>query len=440
MIIKDNEPLNSMIEKIQVAIIVHGTDTKIKNYNRRALELLDLTEDQIMGKASVDPDWRFFAEDGSTLEQENYPVDQVLATRAEVKNMIGGIYRPVKKDVIYVLINAVPDFDDAGELSDVIVTFVDITEQRRLEKALQDSEKNMASVLNNSQDGIVRIDKNFRHIFVNRALLEAVGLPAEQYLGKTNTEIGFPEELCTSWQEIHESVFQSGKSVTSEFSFQTVNKGERYFQAVTSPECSEAGAVETIITIIRDITALKQAEADKNAVIEKLEKAYVRIESMAYTDFLTGLLNRRMMLRQIEYEFSRAKREGNTFALLLFDIDFFKAINDSCGHECGDYVIKQIAGIMNETFRHEDKLCRWGGDEFLCMAVNVDKQGAVASAEKLRSAVETHEYVFKKQRLSLTITIGIEISRPDVPIDFQLEQADKNLYKGKQKGRNQIVA
>ena len=439
MLIEKDGKLNSLLEKIQVAIVIHDADTKITNYNKRALELLGLTEKQILGKKSIDPEWKFFSQDGVILKQGEYPADTVINSKSEVKDMISSIYRPLQKDIIDVIVNAVPEFDLNGNVSEVIVTFVDITEQRKLEKTVRESERDIASVLNNSQDGIVRTDRNFRHIYANPALLNAVGLSKEQYIGKTNREIGFPEELCSYWRRIHEYVFQKKLSKTSEFSFPTVNRKERIFQAITSPEFNENGKVETIITIIRDITDLKKTEAEKNAVIAKLEMAYSQIESMAYTDYLTGLLNRRMMLQQIEYEISRAKREKNTFALLMCDIDFFKEVNDNYGHECGDYVLKDIAHTIEETFRREDKICRWGGEEFLCMIVNVAEDGALACADKLRSAVESHAFSFKQNNLPITITIGVQLFDPAVNMQNQIEYADKKLYRGKQEGRNRVI-
>jgi len=138
---------------------------------------------------------------------------------------------------------------------------IDITEQKKAEKNLLDSQQNMASVLNNTQDAVVRLDKNFRHVFVNSALYEATGLSAEQYLGKTCEEIGFPEESCSFWQKKHESVIQNKKSETFEFNFLTANKGERTFQAIVSPEFNENKDVKSIISFMRDITERKRLES-----------------------------------------------------------------------------------------------------------------------------------------------------------------------------------
>jgi PAS domain S-box-containing protein len=127
---------------------------------------------------------------------------------------------------------------------------------------------------------VVRIDKNFRHIFANPALYAATGLSPEQYLGKTNEEIGMPDELSAYWQEKHEYVFKNGKPITTEFHFTTVNKGERVFQGIITPEFGENDRVESIISIMRDITDIKKAELEKDALIAELELALSEVKTL----------------------------------------------------------------------------------------------------------------------------------------------------------------
>jgi len=156
-------------------------------------------------------------------------------------------------------------FDKNKNPVEVFGTIQDVTERKQMEKKILDSEQNMSSVLNNTQDLVVRINRNFRHIFANPATYAANGFSPVKYLGKTNEEIGMPDELCAFWRKKHDKVFQSKEPEVFEFSFRTVNKGVRVFQAIVSPELDDNNEVKTIVSFMRDITESKQ-------IFEALEK------------------------------------------------------------------------------------------------------------------------------------------------------------------------
>ncbi len=132
------EKYRTLIQKIQVAVIVHGTDTGILTCNSKAQELLGLTEDQLLGKTAIDPDWHFFREDSSVMPVDEHPVNQVFAAHQSLRNLIAGVHRPNLNDNIWVLVNADPVFSKENEILQVIVTFTDITERKQAEKELKD--------------------------------------------------------------------------------------------------------------------------------------------------------------------------------------------------------------------------------------------------------------------------------------------------------------
>jgi PAS domain S-box-containing protein len=138
---ESEEQLRSLLQSIQAAVVVHGPNTEILACNRASQELLGITEDQMLGKQSIDPSWRFFNEDGSDMPSELYPVNRVMASKSILVDLIMGIYRPMTNDVVRVLVNAVPETDYDGNISQVIVTFMDVTERKRLESQLQQSQK-----------------------------------------------------------------------------------------------------------------------------------------------------------------------------------------------------------------------------------------------------------------------------------------------------------
>jgi len=172
---------------------------------------------------------------------------------------------------------------------------------------------------------------------------------------------------------------------------------------------------------------------------EKLETAYERIEEMAYKDSLTDLFNRRAMFNYLEDEFARFTRTGIPFGLLMCDIDWFKKINDRYGHPTGDCVLKGLADILIKKLRKEDKVCRWGGEEFLCLITGSHQENLKEVAEKLRKDIEQSEFEYNGNKLKITLTIGCAVSQEGTSIETLIDKADALLYKGKQSGRNKVM-
>ncbi|MFA5903618.1 MAG: MASE3 domain-containing protein [Desulfobacula sp.] len=133
----------SLIRKVQAAIILHDGQGNLLDSNPLAQELLGLSSDQLLGKALIDPGWHFLRGDGSVLPVTEYPISQVLSTRQPLKGYVAGISRPDRDDVAWVLVNAEPEYDEAGKITLIIVSFVDITERKRTEEALQVREKRL---------------------------------------------------------------------------------------------------------------------------------------------------------------------------------------------------------------------------------------------------------------------------------------------------------
>ncbi|TBW58810.1 GGDEF domain-containing protein [Marinobacter halodurans] len=161
-------------------------------------------------------------------------------------------------------------------------------------------------------------------------------------------------------------------------------------------------------------------------------------EQAARTDALTGLPNRRDMQLQLANEFSRYQRSGHHFSVVLIDLDHFKQINDTYGHDVGDLVLQAFAELMQNICRQSDRPCRWGGEEFLILLPDTSLLQALTLSERLRYEVEQHGFIHKSQRLPVSISAGVcSISQSD-SIDHLLRQADKNLYDAKESGRNRI--
>ena len=123
----------------------------------------------------------------------------------------------------------------------------------------------------------------------------------------------------------------------------------------------------------------------------------------------------------------------------MIDIDNFKHVNDTYGHDCGDYVLKTIAGIFNTDMENKGFVCRWGGEEFLFVFTSMNGDEAFIELNGLREQVERFKFMFKGNEFNLTMTFGVDEFSNNIPIDEVIKAADEKLYMGKEGGRNQVV-
>ncbi len=154
----------------------------------------------------------------------------------------------------------------------------------------------------------------------------------------------------------------------------------------------------------------------------------------AYQDYLTGLWNRRFM----ELEFTKVKGFENN-VIVMSDIDFFKKVNDTYGHNAGDYVLKEISSIFKQNLRETDTVCRWGGEEFLFLMKNTSKADVLSRIERIRSIVEKTKFRFNDIEFNVTVSFGVALIEPNLTVFEGIERADKSMYHSKQNGRNRIT-
>lgn len=174
-----------------------------------------------------------------------------------------------------------------------------------------------------------------------------------------------------------------------------------------------------------------------NFYMSTVSQAEEQLRAMAATDMLTGLSNRRRILEIAEYELSRNRRAGNSMSVILCDIDHFKRVNDSFGHETGDRVLVEIAAALRKEIRAQDSIARWGGEEFLVLLPDTGLETAAIIADRLRLAVAATRVELPNQQLAVTMTFGVsEWLRDEPTIDLSIARADKALYQGKRSGRN----
>ncbi len=184
------------------------------------------------------------------------------------------------------------------------------------------------------------------------------------------------------------------------------------------------------------ITVTYTIEKEKMLSEAEIVNANQRLLTLANTDPLTSLLNRRIMTTLIEEEKVKVDGDGPPFSLIMIDVDNFKQINDEYGHDGGDFVLVMLAEKLKLGVRKNDRISRWGGDEFLIMLVETDPENGKYVAEKIRSRVENTPFIYHEMSIPVTITLGISECDKFTGISGCLRNADLALYKGKQEGKN----
>ncbi|MBU1863065.1 MAG: diguanylate cyclase [Candidatus Omnitrophica bacterium] len=174
----------------------------------------------------------------------------------------------------------------------------------------------------------------------------------------------------------------------------------------------------------------------------KIEESKRQIATAALTDTLTGLYNRRFLIQRLKEEISRAKRKNRSLACAMIDIDFFKKINDTYGHDIGDYVLKELAEVVVTNVRGYDIIVRFGGEEFIALFPETNSAEALQVCKRICTKVETHEFKKGEEKISVTVSIGVFCSVETEVFDDEeryIKCADEALYKAKAAGRNRVV-
>jgi diguanylate cyclase (GGDEF)-like protein len=169
--------------------------------------------------------------------------------------------------------------------------------------------------------------------------------------------------------------------------------------------------------------------------ITELQEQRKKLEELANQDSLTGLNNRRHFFDLAESLFENAKRGNLSVSVAMFDIDFFKRVNDTYGHAAGDFVIKSVSDILQQNLRKSDILARFGGEEFCLLLHCKELDDAYTVVDKLRLMVELHAFVYEGKRIPVTISAGLT-SKLEDSLDVMIQKADEMLYKAKEGGRN----
>jgi diguanylate cyclase (GGDEF)-like protein len=184
---------------------------------------------------------------------------------------------------------------------------------------------------------------------------------------------------------------------------------------------------------------LRQVADEFNKMVERIHESEAALAEEAREDALTGLNNRRAFNETLDGAFARLRRLKDPVVLLSLDIDHFKRINDSFGHDVGDEVLRGVAQVLRSSTREVDRVFRVGGEEFAVLVAETDALGAQVAAERIRAAIASHPLATSKGPLPVTSSVGIALATSSMRKDELLKAADAALYRAKALGRNQVV-
>ncbi len=289
------------------------------------------------------------------------------------------------------------------------------------------------SILDNLSDGVYFVDRERRITYWNKGAERITGYRSEEVVGsfcRDNILNHVDEkgtELCLVGCPLSKAMLE-GTNQEAEI-YLKHKEGHRVPVWVRgAPFRDSGGEIIGAVEIFSDIPV-------KNELMQRLEE----LRKMALFDSLTGIGNRRFIETGLDSKFNELQRYGWKFGLLFIDIDHFKKVNDSYGHEAGDLVLKMVAGTLIHNARSFDLVGRWGGEEFVVIITNVTGEELFHIAQKYRVLVEESNLLSGKDRISVTISVGATLAREDDTSGTLLKRADQCMYQSKLSGRNCVT-
>ncbi|MGO1500020.1 MAG: diguanylate cyclase [Marinobacter sp.] len=302
----------------------------------------------------------------------------------------------------------------------------------------------LVSMLESVEVGLVVLDLDFQVQAWNSFMENHSGITASKVRNRVLFELfpDIPEAWLTRKVDavalLNTRAFTSWEQRPYLFRFRNtrpITGTEDYmFQNLTiSPLTGTTGQVEKVCLMVYDVTDIATSK-------RALERANEQLAKLSMTDRLTGLLNRGTWENLVDAEFERFRRYGQATSLVMFDIDFFKKVNDNYGHLAGDEVIKHTAETAKNNLRQSDSIGRYGGEEFGIVLPETDAEGARIICERIRDTIEQSLVQTSVAPIRYTISVGIS-QLTDKPKNHMkwMQQADEALYVAKKSGRNRVV-
>jgi diguanylate cyclase (GGDEF)-like protein/PAS domain S-box-containing protein len=272
--------------------------------------------------------------------------------------------------------------------------------------------------------GLSFVDAGLRYVSINKRMAELNGLEPEKHLGRSIREV-LRRELADSMEPYYRHVLETGRPEEN-IELQGLADGEKRFWLCSYyPVREQSGAITGVNAMVQEISARKKMEEE--------------IRHLANHDALTGLPNRRLFIELIALEKAQSRRHGTRMAVFFLDLDRFKIINDTLGHEAGDELLKKVAAGLRSTVRSSDTVARIGGDEFNIIVPDISRAEDAGDVARKIMDYFVRSFLVAGQEFHISASLGISIFPDDTEeIDTLLRYADIAMYHAKEKGRNRF--
>ncbi|MDD3704568.1 MAG: diguanylate cyclase [Clostridiaceae bacterium] len=295
-------------------------------------------------------------------------------------------------------------------------------------------------VVENINDIVWEMDANLIFTYVSPSAKRIYGYGADEMIGKPMLSFLTEESkeyVSGQWKAKINSRKDGDTSdiVLYDLQFLCKDKTIKWVEASVKPLFSEKSFIGYIGTT-RDISEKKIHEIELKKYYDKLEAANIELEKLATFDALTGAYNRRRFEEYINSAVNKEETHGIPFSIIMFDIDRFKLKNDTCGHIKGDRILQEISQIVINAISEEDKLFRWGGDEFIILISGKSSEDTYKVAERIRDLIESNDFGIKHDKV--TISIGVGEHKSAESMDQFVSRVDDALLTAKSGGRNKV--
>jgi diguanylate cyclase (GGDEF)-like protein/PAS domain S-box-containing protein len=292
-------------------------------------------------------------------------------------------------------------------------------------------------LIENMSDGVLVIDEQGRIIDINPAMQNFLDNVPDFYIGRNVSE------ALNMWTENTDTLMSDLDTHTE---LNHSGNPSRYMDLRVTPLYDDDHLLNGRLIVFRDFTERKQVEKDLRYAMDRMQTQLIEIgllqsqlREQAVRDALTNLFNRRYLEETLERELARAARELYPLCIVMMDIDHFKDVNDTHGHEAGDLVLQKLAEMVTKQSRHGDFVCRFGGEEFVLVMPNIGIEVARERALSLHKIIRSLNVPYEHSNLTITVSMGLALypAHGDTKEDL-LRAADRALYAAKRAGRDQI--
>ena len=307
----------------------------------------------------------------------------------------------------------------------------------------------LATALREATVGMVVADADKHVIWVNHSFERMTGYSLEEVKGGKLGPVLQGDKTDRNTVELLSEKLGQGQAVRTRI-LNYHKSGAPYWNELSITPIYKDGKLAYYFAVQNDVTAEVEAKQELEKLnlsleqqVEKrtldLAKANFKLQQQANIDHLTQCLNRRTLGDTLSALTKEVSKQGSHMALLMIDIDYFKSINDTYGHQAGDVVLQSIAMKLKKLLRSEDYIFRMGGEEFLVVMSRLDKEQSYKVAERIRSEISEMTINFEQHNIAVTISIGLFSYNAEISPEKAIKQADDYLYQAKAMGRNKIV-